>query len=143
MWKIGEVSKRSGVGVEALRFYESRGLIQPAARTDSGYRLYDDRILDRLDFVKKAQSVGFSLDEIARIIDESSRGKRPCKEVRTLAAQKLEDLEQRIRELVRYRNELRETVAAWDRKGEQGGRICGLIEALAPDAVHAPKRGRR
>lgn len=143
MWKIGEVSKRSGVGVEALRFYESRGLIEPSARTDAGYRLYDDSILDRLEFVKKAQSVGFSLDEIGRIIGESEHGRRPCKDVRAMAARKLAELEERIRELETYRDELRQTVQAWDRKGDAGGRICGLIEGLEPGAVRAPKRGRR
>jgi len=143
MRKIGEVSKRSGIGIEALRFYETRGLIEPAARTDAGYRLYDDQVFERLEFVKKAQSVGFSLDEIARIIGESAQGKRPCKDVRAMAARKLAELEQRIQELETYRDELRETVRAWDRKGETGGRVCGLIEGLDPDAVHAPKRGRR
>lgn len=143
MLKIGEVSKRAGVGIEALRFYETRGLIEPAARTDSGYRLYDDHVFERLEFVKKAQSVGFSLDEIARIIGESAKGKRPCKDVRAMAARKLAELEQRIQDLETYRDQLRQTVQAWDRKGETGGLVCGLIEGLEPDAVRAPKRGRR
>ena len=139
--KIGEVAKRSGVGVETLRFYESRGLITPISRTQAGYRLYDSSVFDRLVFIKKAQLVGFSLDEIARIIDESADGSRPCAEVRRLAAEKLADLERKIDELVRYRDELRETVETWNRQRSKRGHVCGLIEGLGPDHLHPPKRG--
>lgn len=140
--KIGDVARRSGVGVESLRFYESRGLIAPAARTESGYRIYDSSIFDRLEFIKKAQLVGFTLDEISRIIDESSGGARPCAEVRKLAEAKLEALERRIAELERYRDELRETVEAWAKQRGKRGHVCGLIEGLDPQKMHPPKRGR-
>ena len=140
-FKIGEVARRSGVGVETLRFYESRGLIEPSARTESGYRIYDPSIFDRLGFIKKAQLVGFTLDEIARIIDESAEGARPCSEVRKLASAKLAALEERIAELQRYRDELRETVEAWEKQRGKTGHVCGLIESLDPKKVRPPKRG--
>ncbi len=141
--KIGEVARRSGVGIEALRFYETRKLIEPDARTESGYRLYDpERIFERLSFIKKAQSIGFSLDEIARLIDEAEHGKRPCAEVRRLARAKLQALEERVAELERFRDELRETVEAWDAKGEAAGQVCGLIESLAPKATQ-PANGKQ
>ncbi len=140
MLKIGEVARRSGVGIEALRFYETRKLIEPNARTEAGYRLYDpESVFERLSFIKKAQSVGFSLDEIARIIDEAAHGKRPCADVRRMAQEKLAALEDKIAELERYRGELRETVEAWDSKGEAKGHVCGLIESLAP----REEQGRR
>jgi len=138
--KIGEVARESGVAVETLRFYESRGLIEPAARTQSGYRLYDQTVYERLSFVKKAQSVGFRLDEIARLIAESSEGQRPCAEVRKLASERLAELEQRVDELTRYRDELRETIAAWDLAGEKAGVVCGLIEGLAVDHPCPPAK---
>ena len=144
--RIGEVSRQSGMAVESLRFYENRGLIQPVARTPAGYRLYDPSIFERLSFIKKAQAVGFSLDEIGRIIAESRTGKRPCAEVRRLAAERLEELEHRMAELKRYRKELRETLEAWEREGEKGGIVCGLIESLRPASLHPPNRaatGRR
>ena len=128
------------MGVESLRFYENRGLIQPVARTPSGYRLYDPSIFERLSFIKKAQAVGFSLDEIGRIIAEARTGKRPCAEVRRLAAGRLEELEQRITELKRYRKELRKTLEAWEREGEKEGIVCGLIESLKPASLHPPNR---
>ena len=128
--KIGEVAAGSGLGVEALRFYESRGLLQPASRTESGYRLYDAAVFERLEFIRKAQTVGFNLDEIARIIADTRDGSLPCAEVRRLASQKLADLDQRLVELKRYRRELKATVDAWERAGEKEGVICGLIEGL-------------
>jgi MerR family Zn(II)-responsive transcriptional regulator of zntA len=133
LMKIGEVAARSGMGVEALRFYESRKLIEPATRTQAGYRLYDTGVFERLDFIRKAQAIGFNLEEIGRIINEAQTGP-PCAEVRRLAAEKLADLDRRLAELRRYRRELKETVDAWERVGEKEGTICGLIESLKPAA---------
>lgn len=140
--KIGEVASRSGLGVEALRFYESRGLIEPAARTESGYRLYDAAVFERLDFIRKAQAIGFNLEEISRIIAEARQGLPPCAEVRRLAAEKLAELDYRLAELKRYRRELKETVEAWERVGEKDGVICGLIEGLKPRGRDLPDRER-
>ena len=80
--KIGEVSKRSGIGIEALRFYEKSGLLDRPGRTYSGYRLYDESVLERLAFVKKAQVLGFSLEEIKELINHKRKGESPCEEVR-------------------------------------------------------------
>jgi DNA-binding transcriptional MerR regulator len=139
--KIGEVAARSGLGVEALRFYETRGLLQPVTRTEAGYRLYDAAVFERLDFIRKAQAIGFNLDEISRIITEARVG-LPCAEVRRLAMEKLADLDRRLAELKRYRRELKETVDAWERVGQEEGVICGLIEGLKPAAADAPKTRR-
>ena len=76
--KIGEVARRAGVGVETLRFYERAGLLDRPARTEGGYRLYDAETLKTLEFIKRAQSLGFTLAEIKRIIAESRAGQRPC-----------------------------------------------------------------
>ena len=141
--KIGEVAGQSGVGIEALRFYESRGLIAPAARSEAGYRLYDSSIFDRLAFIKKAQAVGFSLEEIAWIIDESQHDRLPCADVRSMARRKLEELDRRLAELQRYRDELQQTLDAWNRTGEKDGLICGLIEGLQTSALHPPAAQKR
>ncbi len=137
--KIGEVAKRSGVAVETLRFYESRGLIEPAGRTQSGYRFYDESVFERLAFIKKSQAVGFTLDQVAWIIVEAREGRRPCHEVRRMARERLEELDRKLAELRQFRRELKQTVEAWDCVGEQEGMICGLIEGL--DAVS--QAGRR
>lgn len=126
--KIGEVSKRSGIGIEALRFYEKSGLLDQPERTDSGYRVYDAKVLERLAFIKQAQVLGFSLEEIRRIIDEKRLGQSPCAEVRELVRLRLQELDERLQEMQRYRQELAATLAEWDSSGEAQGHICGLIE---------------
>ena len=141
--RIGEVARQSGVAIETLRFYEKSGLLQPSGRTQSGYRLYNREIFERLSFIKKAQSVGFRLEEIARLVEEAEAGKRPCKDVRRLAAQKLATLEARIRELQRYRRELKQTLDAWEHVGERDGYVCGLIEGLEQGKPKPPRKERR
>lgn len=128
MLKIGEVSKLSGIGIEALRFYEKSGLLDKPERTDSGYRTYDANVLERLAFIKQAQVLGFSLDEIKRIIDERRAGQSPCADVRELVRLRLHELDERMQEMQRYRQKLVATLAEWDEAGEAQGHICGLIE---------------
>ena len=126
--KIGEVSKLSGVGIEALRFYEKGGLLNRPARTESGYRMYDAEVLDRLAFIKRAQVLGFSLDEIRQIIAESQSGQSPCSTVRETVRRRLAELDERMAEMRRYRKELATALSRWDRSGDVKGHICGLIE---------------
>ncbi len=127
--KIGEVSKLSGIGIEALRFYERSGLLGRPARSTSGYRMYDAEVLERLDFIKRAQVLGFSLDEIKQIIADSRAGQSPCAEVRGIVRHRLKELDERMGEMKRYRKELAAALAEWDEQGERPGHICGLIEA--------------
>ncbi len=126
--KIGEVSRLSGIGIEALRFYEKSGLLNCPGRTYSGYRLYDESVLTRLDFIKKAQVLGFSLNEIKQLIDHKSRGENPCAEVREIVKTRLEELDERIRQTLLYRKELAAALEEWEETGEAEGHVCGLIE---------------
>lgn len=128
MLKIGDVSKQSGIGIEALRFYEKSGLLEKPSRTYSGYRVYDASVLERLAFIKQAQVLGFSLDEIKRIIADARAGRQPCDDVREIVRHRLEELDARMREMRRYRKELAETLAEWDKQGRAPGHVCGLIE---------------
>ncbi len=136
-FKIGEVSQISGIGIEGLRFYERSGILGKPARTASGYRLYDADVLDRLAFIKKAQTLGFSLDEIRRIISESKMGECPCEEVREIVRRRLAELDKRLREMRRYRKELADTLLGWDEQGTAAGDICGLIEGTHMES-HQP-----
>ena len=138
--KIGEVSKLSGVGIEALRFYERSGLLGRPARTTSGYRMYDPEVLERLDFIKRAQVLGFSLDEIGQIITEKREGHSPCATVREIVRRRLQELEERMREMKRYRTELSAALAEWDESGDAPGHICGLIEGT--DLGHGITRNK-
>jgi len=146
MLKIGDVSKRSGIGIEALRFYEKSGLLEKPSRTLSGYRVYDADVLERLAFIKRSQALGFSLDEIKQIIEDARKGKSPCIEVREIVRRRLEVLDERMREMRRFRKELSATLEEWDKKGQAPGHICGLIEGSSVEPVREPRslqRGKR
>ena len=148
MLKIGDVSRRSGIGVEALRFYEKSGLLDRPSRTYSGYRVYGEDVLERLAFIKQAQALGFSLDEIRRIVEDARKGQSPCDEVREIVRRRMEELDERLRELQKYRRELRQTLDEWDKVGRAPGHVCGLIEGSHVDHAHHDraeglKRGKR
>jgi DNA-binding transcriptional MerR regulator len=142
--KIGEVSRRSGIGIEALRFYEKSGLLEKPSRTESGYRVYDAAVLERLAFIKQAQALGFALDEIKHIIDDARAGHSPCDDVRAMVRRRLDELDARMRAMRRYRKELAETLKTWDRIGRAPGSICGLIEGsqVTSDLHDAARVGR-
>lgn len=141
MLKIGEVSRRSGVGIEALRFYEKGGLLDKPSRTVSGYRVYGEEVLERLAFIKRAQALGFTLDEIKRIIDDARKGESPCEEVREIVRQRMTELDERLRELHRFRKELKHTLEEWDKVGRAPGHICGLIEGTEVEHAHHRTKG--
>lgn len=126
--KIGEVSRLSGIGIEALRFYEKSGLLDRPGRTYSGYRLYGEEVLERLAFIKQAQVLGFSLDEIKQLIAHKRAGESPCAEVREIVRGRLTELNEKIEQMIRYRDDLTTELAEWDEAGEVEGHICGLIE---------------
>jgi DNA-binding transcriptional MerR regulator len=132
--KIGDVAKLSGIGIEALRFYEKSGLLDRPARALSGYRVYGPEALQRLAFIKQAQALGFSLDEIRRILDDARSGRSPCAEVREMMRRRLAEVDERIRELRRFRKAMTGTLAEWDRIGHAPGQICGLIEGTQLEA---------
>jgi MerR family transcriptional regulator, copper efflux regulator len=139
-YKIGEVSKRSGVGIETLRFYEKSGLVDRPSRTASGYRVYDGAILERLAFIKKAQMLGFTLDDIRELIDHKRMGENPCREVRSKVKSRLEELDDRIRQMKLYRDELAASLKKWERVGESPGHVCGLIEGSQIEHPVAPRK---
>jgi MerR family copper efflux transcriptional regulator len=138
--KIGEVSKQSGIGIEALRFYEKQGLLSHATRTQGNYRLYSEDVLERLEFIKRAQVLGFSLAEIARLIKEKESGQNPCIEVREIVRRRLEELDERMKEMRRYRRELAAALAEWDQAEQAEGQVCGFIESTQIDSLNPEKR---
>ena len=139
--KIGDVAKQSGIGIEALRFYERSGLLGRPGRTQSGYRVYDEAVLQRLDFIKRAQVLGFSLDEIKRIIADKQAGRSPCLEVREIVRHRLEELDERLKEMRRYRRELGAALSQWEETGKLDGHVCGLIEGTEIEHANPTPRG--
>src|SRR2546427_6950210 len=96
---IGEVAKRSGASRKALRLYEAAGILPAPRRTQSGYRVYSSEALDLLAFVRQAQRLGVTLDEIREIVAIKPAGRAPCPHVRQLVQRKGEGLTQPLFDL--------------------------------------------
>lgn len=106
-YQIGQLAARAGVTPDTLRYYERLGLLPEAPRTEGGYRLYSDAALDRLRFIKQAQSLGLTLHEVGDLVrSQAHGGGRRCREVRDLLRVKLDDLQQKLAELEAFRQTL-------------------------------------
>jgi DNA-binding transcriptional MerR regulator len=131
--RAGELARLAGVSTDTLRHYERKGVLPSPRRSANGYREYPAEALARVALVRRALSVGFTLDELAQILRARARGVAPCREVRELAARKLAGVEERLRELRAVREELRSALADWDSRlaGTKAGERAGLLESLA------------
>jgi MerR family transcriptional regulator, copper efflux regulator len=138
----GELARLAGVSGDTIRFYERSGLLPAAPRSASGYRIFPRNALHRVQLIRSALGMGFSVRELADVFRERDRGGAPCQRVRRLVAGKLAALETQLRELHLSRTELRRTLAQWDDRlshtprGEQ----ARLLEAFA--AAHPKSRAR-
>lgn len=122
---IGALARAAGVGVETIRFYQRRGLLAEPDRPMGGVRRYGADATARLGFIRRAQEVGFSLDEVATLLKLEQTPN--CRGARTLAARKLELVEARLRSLQRMKRALGDLIAQCDTGGE---RCCPIIDSL-------------
>jgi MerR family Zn(II)-responsive transcriptional regulator of zntA len=132
-FRSGELARLAGVSTDTLRHYERKGVLPVARRLVNGYRKYPPDSLQRVRLIRRALTVGFTLDELAQFLKARERGQAPCREVRALAAEKLSELESRLSEMQSLRDELRTTLKDWDRRlaGKSDGQRAGLLEALS------------
>lgn len=137
----GALARLAGVSKDTLRHYERKGLLAPR-RSSNGYREYPQQALGRVRLVQRALSVGFTLDELSRLMHIRYQGGAPCRQVRALAAAKLESMEVQLRDLTALRDHLRELIGEWDTKLAQTprGKRAWLLESWSADA---PERTRR
>lgn len=126
--RIGELADRVGVTTKSIRFYESIGLLPAPERTSSGYRRYGAADAERVTFVKTAQRLGLSLDEIKEIIAFRDRGERPCGYVADVLHRQVVDLNRRIREMRDLRDQLRQLEAVASELDDEESTYCCLIE---------------
>ena len=107
---IGQAAQATGVTPKMIRHYESLGLLPAVARSDAGYRRYDERTLHTLRFIRRARDLGFSLDEIAQLLALWADPKRASAEVRRLAQRHVADLDERIARMQAMRRSLQQLV---------------------------------
>jgi len=131
--RSGELARLSGVSTDTLRHYERVGVLAKPPRTKSGYRQYPSSALERVRLVRRAMSVGFSLEELARVLRVRDKGGAPCRQVRDLAASKLEMIERRMEELALVRDQLEKLLKDWDGRLARTapGHRAGLLESLS------------
>ena len=133
---IGRLAKQTGTNVETIRYYEHMGLWVAPARSAGGYRLYGTEHLKRLNFIRRARLLGFSVDEVRTLLRLADERERPCAEVRVVAETHLADVRNKLADLRRMERVLRETVA---RCVAGTGAHCELIDALYRDATPGGK----
>lgn len=134
---IGQASRASGVSAKMIRYYEQIRLIRPAERTDSNYRTFSDRDVNDLKFIKRARSLGFSVQEITNLLSLWRDHHRPSREVKAIADSHVADLQARISEM----QAMADTLAALSNGCAGDDRPdCPILTGLAQGDVAAPRR---
>lgn len=125
---IGQVAKRAGIGVETVRFYERQGLLEEPKRKPSGYRQFDEGIVARLQFIRRAKQLGFTLKEIRELLALKLDPSTTCADVRGRAEVKITDIEAKIESLQRMKRALVKLTNACNGRGRMSD--CPILDAL-------------
>jgi len=129
--RSSQVAARAGVNVQTLRYYERRGLLAEPERSESGYRSYEVGAVRTVRFVKRAQALGFTLEEIDSLLQLAGGGPESCDAAKALATEKLAQLERKIADLVAMRGSLRQLVATCERARDH--RECPLLDVIGQE----------
>ena len=125
---IGQAAKRVGMGVEAVRFYERKGLIKPSRRGGNGYRQYSEDAIARLQFIQRAKTLGFSLKEIGELLAIRHDPTTTCRDIQSRAEAKLSDIDAKIQGLRRMSAVLTKLIN--DCAGDGPTSECPILDAL-------------
>ncbi len=140
-YRIGELASQTALSRDTLRYYERLGLVDRPPRTSGGFRIYDEATLGRLRFIKRAQAVGFTLEEIRELVTFDGRGSARCRRVRDLVATKLTELDERLSELRAFRRSLVGSLRGCDAAlSSSPDAACPVVEQGTPGR-QAPRRG--
>jgi MerR family copper efflux transcriptional regulator len=128
LYSIGQVAKQSGVSVETVRYYEKEGLLEKPERTESGYRQYNESVIERLSFIQQAKGLGFTLAEILELLSLEIKTETTSKDIKQIAQSKLHTIEEKIKMLKRMQRTLKDLVTQCDGQGsiEQ----CPILNAI-------------
>ncbi len=130
MFSIGELSKRTGVKIPTIRYYEQMGLIEAPERSEGNQRRYTKDGLSRLSFIRHSRDLGFSIEDIKGLLELSQHPEKPCHDAHSIAVQHLKDVQDRIAKLRRLERELKRIS-----KCDVGNIAdCAVIETLADHA---------
>jgi MerR family mercuric resistance operon transcriptional regulator len=139
-YRIGEIARQTGVSVETLRYYEKRRLLKAPPRTNGGFRVYSDDAVEQVTFIKQAQTLGLTLDDVQQLLAGRQRRTHvaSCRRVRDLLTRRIEDIDARIKELRDFRRTLHEHLVACEQAlAATTDPACPTIEALDHSKRHA------
>lgn len=125
---IGQIAREAGVGVETVRFYERKGLLAEPSRRASGYRQFDESVVDRLRFIREAKVLGFTLNEIKELLSLKLDPVSSCADVKSQAEAKIADIEEKLRTLQRMKRALLKLTKACSGNGPSSE--CPILESL-------------
>ena len=127
-YTIGDFARAGDVATSTVRYYERAGLLEPSARTDGNYRVYGREELERLRFIRAAQSAGFTLEDISALIMFRDGNTAPCAEVQHLIEHRLDELRKRLAELRHVETHLKSALQVCQ-QAEQNGH-CNVLDEL-------------
>ena len=127
MFSIGQISKKSGVKIPTIRYYEQMGLIDAPERSEGNQRRYTREGLSRLSFIRHSRDLGFSVEDIRGLLELSQHPEKPCGDAHNIAVQHLKDVQDRIAKLRRLERELKR-ISKCDADNVAD---CAVIETLA------------
>lgn len=136
--RTSEAAAWAGVNAQTLRYYERRGLLAEPPRRGSGYRAYSVQAVRTVRFIKRAQHLGFTLNEIEELLDLSAGGPSSCATARELAHRKITDMQRQIEDLTAMRDALARLADTCEQPPRR--RECPLLDSIAADAISPPAR---
>jgi len=132
--RSGQLARQTGVSTDTLRHYERLGLLPLPQRTAGNYREYPPTSPQRVELIRRALTIGFSLPELKTILAVRNKGGAPCRHVRDLLRSKIHNLDQQIRNLVSLRAEMKRLSGEWDKglRRTKPGQVARLLENVPP-----------
>ncbi|MCW5316736.1 MerR family DNA-binding protein [Nostoc sp. KVJ3] len=126
---IGQVTDISGIPIRTIRYYESLGLLKSSRRTEGGFRQFSLDVLTRLAFIKRAQNLGLSLEEIGNILQVYDQGQAPCGEIKEKLEDKLLQIDRQMDQLLTLRSEIKGLLSGWKNINDHHkDTICPIIQ---------------
>ena len=143
--RSGQLARQTGVSTDTLRHYERLGLLPLPQRTAGNYREYPPTSPQRVELIRRALTIGFSLPELKAILAVRDKGGAPCRHVRDLLRSKIHNLDQQIRNLVSLRTEMNRLSGEWDKRlrRTKPGQVARLLENVPPRSIGRVGSGPR
>jgi MerR family transcriptional regulator, Zn(II)-responsive regulator of zntA len=132
-YQVSELALKCHVSKDTVRYYAKIGLLQPQRNQKNGYQYFNEQDMKRLDFIRRAKYLGYTLKEIKHIFKESQKGSSPCPLVRDLIQQRLKSNKERLAQLIELQHHMEEALKKWREMPDgvpDGNSICKLIESI-------------